>query len=168
MVAAGTCIGFSEGYKELAYQDSGGVWTICYGETDGVYKGMRATRSDCEKMLQDSIAKHSKALQGLPDEVSDVQIIGAIDLVYNIGVGAFNKSTAKKRLINKDYEGASAAVLWFKYVNKVDCSKRNSGCYGIWPRRQWQAKAINNEYKTVDEALRAHPNFKEWYVNESK
>ena len=41
-----------EGCKLEAYQDSVGVWTIGYGHTKGVYKGMTIYQDDAEEMLE--------------------------------------------------------------------------------------------------------------------
>lgn len=157
----------NEGYSESAYQDSAGVWTICYGETKGVKRGMRLTRGECNAQLRDSIAEHAEALTGLPESLPDVVILGSIDMAYNIGVYGFKNSTQKKRLLNGDYKAAGQAVLAWRYITlpngvKYDCSqlvngKPNKVCWGLWERRLWQSKAIGNEFKTVQEAVAALP-----------
>ena len=155
----------NEGYSESAYQDSAGVWTICYGETKGVKRGMRLTKSTCDTLLRKSIAEHAEALTGLPDDLPDVVILGSIDMIYNVGVYGFKNSTQKKHLMNKDYKRAGQAVLAWRYITlpngtKYDCSqlvngKPNKVCWGLWERRQWQAKAIGNQYDSVESAVNA-------------
>lgn len=157
----------NEGYSEPAYQDSAGVWTICYGETKGVKRGMRLTKSACDAQLRDSIAEHAEALSGLPEALPDVVVLGSIDMAYNVGVYGFKNSTQKKHLMNKDYKKAGQAVLAWRYItlpngSKYDCSqlvngKPNKVCWGLWERRQWQSKAIGNEFKSVQEAIAALP-----------
>src|SRR6478736_6388110 len=157
----------NEGYSDVAYQDSAGVWTICYGETSGVKRGMRLTTGECNAQLRDSIAKHAEALSGLPESLPDVVVLGSIDMAYNVGVYGFKNSTQKKHLMNKDYKKAGQAVLAWRYITlpngtKYDCSqlvngKPNKVCWGLWERRQWQSKAIGNEFKTVQEAVAALP-----------
>lgn len=157
----------NEGYSDVAYKDSAGVWTICYGETNGVKRGMRLTKGECNAQLRDSIAKHAEALSGLPETLPDVVILGSIDMAYNVGVYGFKNSTQKKHLMNKDYKKAGQAVLAWRYITlpggaKYDCSqlvngKPNKVCWGLWERRQWQSKAIGNEFKTVQEAIAALP-----------
>lgn len=149
---------YNEGYSATAYLDSAGMWTICYGETKDVQKGQRRSQSDCEAQLERSITEHSKVLTGLPESLPDVVVIGMVDAGYNIGVPSVNSSTFKKRLAKGDYTGAAEAVLWFKYITlpngqKFDCSKPNKLCTGMWERRKWQAKAIGNQFSSVDEAL---------------
>ncbi|ALA46465.1 putative endolysin [Dickeya phage BF25/12] len=170
-IAAATLLGggiisvvkHNEGYSESAYQDGAGVWTICYGDTRGVKRGMRLTMDVCDAQLRDSIAEHTKALAGLPESTPDVVILGSIDMAYNIGVSGFSTSTQKKHLLNGDYNKAGYAVLSWRYITlpngvKYDCSqlvhgKPNKVCWGLWERRQWQSKAIGNTFKSVQEAL---------------
>lgn len=157
----------NEGYSDTAYQDSAGVWTICYGETSGVKRDTRLTRDDCNAQLRDSIAKHAQALTGLPGDLPDVVVLGSIDMAYNVGVYGFKNSTPKKYLTNKEYKKAGQAVLAWRYITlsngaKYDCSQLvhgepNKVCWGLWKRRQWQSKAIGNEFKTVQEAIAALP-----------
>lgn len=149
----------------IAYQDSAGVWTYCYGETKGAYKGLRVSQGVCDKQLVLSVQAHAEALTGLPDDIPDVVILGSIDMTYNIGVYGFKNSTQKKHLMNKDYKRAGQAVLAWRYITlpngtKYDCSqlvngKPNKVCWGLWERRQWQAKAIGNQYDSVESAINA-------------
>ena len=167
----------NEGLSLTAYKDSAGVPTICYGETKGVKMGQRATLSDCQKQLIQSAGEHAKALDGLPMQLSDVALLGALDFTYNVGVAGFNGSSVKRHLKSLDYTAAAKAVLDWRYISKYqrsspgigwvykggnrwtfDCSqyingRRNKVCWGLWERRQWQAKAIGNWYDSVESAV---------------
>jgi GH24 family phage-related lysozyme (muramidase) len=169
----------NEGLSLTAYKDSAGVPTICYGETKGVKMGHRATLSDCQKQLIESAGVHAKALDGLPMQLSDVALIGSIDFTYNVGITGFNNSAVKRHLKRLDYTAAGKAVLDWRYISKYqqkspgtgwvykggnrwtfDCSqyingRRNKVCWGLWERRQWQSKAIGNQYKNVNAATAA-------------
>lgn len=172
----------NEGYKETAYKDSAGVWTICYGETNGVRKGDTATPSQCSAQLAKSLESHSTALYGLPDNTPDVVLIGSIDMAYNVGANAFANSAVKRHLSKADYKAASVAVLDWRYISRYqtknpgkgwvwnsskrkwtfDCSQKINGapnkvCWGLWERRQWQSKAIGNQFKTAQDAVAALP-----------
>ena len=167
----------NEGLSLTAYKDSAGVPTICYGETNGVKMGQRATLDDCQKQLIQSAGEHAKALDGLPMQLSDVSLLGVLDFTYNIGVSGFNGSAVKRHLKSLDYAAAGKAVLDWHNISKYqrkspgtgwvykgsnrwtfDCSQyingqRNKVCWGLWERRQWQSKAIGNQYKNVQIAL---------------
>lgn len=171
----------NEGLSLTAYKDSAGIPTICYGETKGVKMGQRATLTQCQERLIQSAGEHAKALDGLPMQLSDVALIGSIDFIYNVGVAGFNGSVVKRHLKNLDYTAAGKAVLNWRYISKYqqrspgagwvykggkrwtfDCSqyingRRNKVCWGLWERRQWEAKAIGNEYKSVQAAVAAMP-----------
>lgn len=169
----------NEGLSLTAYKDSAGVPTICYGETKGVKMGQRATLSDCQRQLIQSAGAHAKALEGLPVQLSDVALVGSVDFIYNVGVAGFNSSAVKRRLKSLNYAAAGKAVLDWRYISKYqqkspgigwvykgsnrwtfDCSQyingqRNKVCWGLWERRQWQSKAIGNQYKNVNAAVAA-------------
>lgn len=154
----------NEGTSYKAYRDSAGVLTICQGETHGVKEGEVRTKAQCDAQLKKSLAEHAKALNGIPSSISDVTAMGAIDLAYNIGETNFNNSSVKKAIIDGNYKLAGERTLAWKYITvthngkrvKYDCSKAGNGrCAGLWKRRQWQAKAIGNEYKNVTEAVNA-------------
>lgn len=169
----------NEGLSLTAYKDSAGVPTICYGETKGVKMGQRATLSDCQKQLIESAGEHAKALDGLPMQLSDVALVGSIDFIYNVGVAGFNGSAVKRHLKDLDCAAAGKAVLDWRYISKYqqkspgtgwvykggnrwtfDCSQyingqRNKVCWGLWERRQWQAKAIGNQYDSLESAVNA-------------
>ena len=169
----------NEGLGLTAYKDSAGVPTICYGETKGVKMGQRATLSDCQNQLMQSAGEHAKALDGLPMQLSDVALVGSIDFIYNVGVAGFNGSAVKRYLKSLDYAAAGKAVLDWHYISKYqhkspgigwvykggnrwtfDCSQyingqRNKVCWGLWERRQWQAKAIGNRYYSIESAINA-------------
>lgn len=169
----------NEGLSLTAYKDSAGIPTICYGETKGVKLGQRASLSDCQKQLIQSAGEHAKALDGLPMQLSDVALLGALDFTYNVGVAGFSGSKIKADLKRLDYAAAAKSVLAWRYISKYqkkspgtgwvykgsnrwtfDCSQyingqRNKVCWGLWERRQWQSKAIGNQYKNVNAAVAA-------------
>lgn len=172
----------NEGLSLTAYKDSAGIPTICYGETKGVKMGQRASLSDCQQQLIESAGAHARALDGLPMQLSDVVLIGSVDFTYNVGVAGFNGSAVKRHLKRLDYTAAGKAVLDWRYISKYqqkspgtgwvyrgsnrwtfDCSqyidgRRNKVCWGLWERRKWQAKAIGNEFKSVQAAVAAMSN----------
>lgn len=175
-------VGVHEGRSLVAYKDPVGIWTICDGETLGVKPSEKRTEAQCDATLRKGIARHAEALSGLPEGLPDAVLVGAVDLTYNIGVGGFSTSRVYKALAQSDYKAAGEAVLAWRYVSQkkapapalgwtynskskrwqFDCSqslngKRNTVCWGLWERRQWQAKAIGNQFKSAQEAVAALP-----------
>lgn len=109
-------VGGFEGLKLYAYQDIIGVWTACYGETLGIKKGMKFSKADCNNMLVESLIKHEQGMRACmtrPDEIKDPTYVAHLSLAYNIGVGAWCKSTARARLNAGDIKGSCEALTWF-------------------------------------------------------
>lgn len=173
-------VGLNEGRSLVAYKDPAGILTICDGETLGVRAGETRTQAQCDATLRKGIARHATALQGLPESLPDAVLVGSIDLVYNIGTNGFSNSRVHAALAVGDYKAAGDAVLAWRYISQTkapaptlgwtydgkrwrfDCSqtfngKRNRVCWGLWERRQWQSKAIGNQFKTVQDAIAALP-----------
>ena len=95
-----------EGYKDKAYKDSGGIWTIGVG-TIRYPDGRKVCENDCctEQEAQGWLLNHLEgtiaAFNKLPLKLNQNQMDACISLIYNIGLGAFKKSTLyKKALIN--------------------------------------------------------------------
>lgn len=111
-------VGGFEGLRLYAYRDVVGVWTACYGETKGIKPGMRFSKEDCDNLLIDSLVEHEHGMRRClkdPDAIPTESYVAFVSLTYNIGVGAFCGSTARKRLDANDLVGACNAILaWNK------------------------------------------------------
>lgn len=105
-----------------AYRDIVGVWTICGGETQGVTPGMVETPAGCAARDEAALIRHAEpvlactpALRGRPNQLS-----AAISLAYNIGTGAYCRSTVDHRFDAGDWRGAcDAFLMWNKAGGKV-------------------------------------------------
>lgn len=110
-----------EGYRENAYIPvAGDIPTIGFGTTSGVKLGDRTTP---EKALQVAIRDVQgfegavKSCVGVP--LTQNEYDAYISLSYNIGSGAFCRSTLVKKLNAKDYVGACNEILkWDKFKGK--------------------------------------------------
>lgn len=125
-----------EGVRYSAYRDTGGVPTICYGHTAGVKMGDKATKAQCEQLLvkdlqiaQEGVRKHLKV------PATRNQIDSYADFVFNVGEGAFAKSTMLKKANAGDKAGSCKEFLRWVYVGKLDCRLTSSRCAGIPKRR---------------------------------
>ncbi|MEO9528399.1 lysozyme [Roseibium sp.] len=115
--AAIALVGSWEGLRLTAYRDVVGVPTVCYGETLGVQLGDTHSRAECDRMLLASLKRHEAGLRGClkrPDGIPAKSYVAFVSLTYNIGVGAFCRSTARKRLNRGDFKGACDAATWFR------------------------------------------------------
>lgn len=155
---AGTLTAYWEDIRNYAYPDSGGVWTICYGETKGVKKGDYKTNEECEKSLLEDLERHNKAMKKyVYVPLSEEQEIAFTDFVYNVGEGNWKSSTALRLLNDKRYDEACAQMFRWVYVKGVyvkglDNRRKDeySVCVGKNADVQWAlAYAKNQGYVAI-------------------
>ncbi len=79
-----------EGCKLMAYQDTGGVWTIGVGHTKDVTPGQVCTQEQADAWLLEDIAPLIKETSDLPV----LKAVAYIDFGYNCGLGALRKLIA--------------------------------------------------------------------------
>lgn len=110
-----------EGCRLAAYRDSAGVWTVGYGET-GPHVGPKTTVTleEAEAFLAKSVRKANDcARRFVEPPLSEFQLAALTSLVFNIGCGAFRKSTLLKKLNAEDFNGASLEFpRWVKAGGK--------------------------------------------------
>ena len=102
-----------EGFRDKAYQDSGGLWTIGYGQrikVDEYPNGI--TQDQAKALLFNYLQKECDELADLPfSGLFQYQIDAIVSLVYNIGMNYFvNQTSIYKRLITRSPDLSS--WLW--------------------------------------------------------
>ena len=111
-----------EGNILHAYQDTVGVWTIGVGHTSAagepaVHAGMRISALESDQILSRDLLKFEKVVnESVKVALAQHEFDALVSLAFNIGGGAFAKSTAVKRL-NKGSSRASVAeaiMFWNK------------------------------------------------------
>lgn len=111
-----------EGCKLKAYVCPAGVLTIGYGHTGkDVKAGMEITQAEAERLLLSDMDKFCAAVERLVKvKLSDNQFAALVSLCFNIGDGAFGKSTLLKKLNAGDIIGATQEFpKWNKGGGKV-------------------------------------------------
>lgn len=119
-----------------AYVDIAGVPTACDGITRGVKRGQRYSEEQCTAMLVREIEIHAAGvLQCAPSlraSGRDYQRAAAISLAYNIGVGAFCGSSAKREFeAGRFVQGCGRFLAW----NKARVGGRLQPVRGLTRRR---------------------------------
>lgn len=106
-----------EGYEPKVAPDPINVPTWCYGETEGpIPYGVTFTKAQCLDMLKAKLPRYDAEMMAcvkvpLPDTMRAV----FISFTYNVGSGAFCKSTLARKLNARDYRGACDELLrWVK------------------------------------------------------
>lgn len=102
-------IGGYEGLRLYSYQDVIGVWTYCYGETKNAKPGMRFTKAQCDAIFIERLEQFEAGMRKClvrPDSIPDKPYVAFLSLAYNVGVGAFCKSTLARKANAGDLRGA--------------------------------------------------------------
>jgi lysozyme len=138
-------IAVNEGYSSKAYPDptyGTAVPTIGFGTTMNV-DGSKVKMGDSitpvaalQRKLADVQKFEGAAKRCIKVALHPVEYDVYIDLMYNIGEGAFCNSTLVKKLNAQDYAGACKQILEWKKSAGHDCSQPgNQVCGGLWKRR---------------------------------
>lgn len=115
--AAGiSLIKVAEGYSDIPYICPAGKITIGYGHTATANTKAKITEEEAEKLLKQDLTKVQEAIkQSVTVKLNENQFSALVSFVYNVGIGAFKKSTLRK-LINKG-EFELAASEFDKWVH---------------------------------------------------
>jgi len=115
-----------EGFRPTTYKDSAGYLTIGYGTTGmaGVgidpRPGQTITHSEAEWYLQKAVEKFAASIRpAINVPINDNEFGAFVSLAYNIGPGAFLKSSALRHFNAGDKAKAAASILlWNKAGGK--------------------------------------------------
>lgn len=131
-----TMVAGEEGLRYHAYQDTKGVWTICYGYTRGVKRGDTKTKAECEALLVEELEIAQRGVRrAIKVPINRNQLDAYTDFAYNVGVANFTNSTMLRKLNQGDYAGSCKEFHRWVYVGKLDCRLSSSRCGGIPKRR---------------------------------
>lgn len=106
-----------EGLRLQAYLDPIGVATICYGETLGVELGQEKTKKECDALFVARLGGFAHAIDVLVEPIMKPETHAALtSFAYNVGVGAFSRSTLRKKLNAGDLKGACGELDRWVYA----------------------------------------------------
>jgi lysozyme len=124
-----------EGYRNKAYKDSKGLWTIGVGhliKADEPHL-LSATLTDeqVKDLLKSDLKWCSEAVESsVKVPLTQKQFDALYSLCFNIGETAFRKSTVVRRLNDKDYKGAADAIeMWNKPAVLINRRKREKALF---------------------------------------
>ena len=108
-----------EGLELDAYLCPAGVWTIGYGHTETVKPGYTITKKKAEKLLERDLIKYEKAVRLLLQvSLNENQFSALVCFVYNVGIGAFSKSTMLRKINEGKTKEASKEFMRWIYANR--------------------------------------------------
>ena len=100
-----------EGYVPWVHRDPIGRLAACYGRDDQTMPpGKRFTAAECQAMLDQDLLKHSEALDCIKRPLTDGQKAAFLSFAFNVGNGAFCKSTLARKANAGDLMGACAEL----------------------------------------------------------
>ncbi len=137
-----------EGCELNAYQDSVGVWTIGYGHTKGVERGMKISQEEAESMLQQELEhEYEDYISDIDQELTQCQFDALVCWVYNLGPTNLRSSNMLKEIIAGNMDLVPFQMKrWDKAGGKV--------LLGLTRRRNAEALLFKGEdwrdYKEVE------------------
>ncbi len=107
-----------EGRVYDPYKDVAGVWTVCDGHTGtDIIKGKKYTDRECDRLLWNDLQPVKKTVDSLVKvPLNEYQRASLYSFTYNVGSGAFSKSTLLKKLNAGDQEGACEELRRWVYA----------------------------------------------------
>lgn len=126
-----------EGYKEVAYRDSGGVWTIGHGTTRiygrKVKKGDTCTEHEAELwLLEDTQFAEDVINNTVKVKLNQNQFDALVSFVYNIGTNGWKSSTLLRYLNENRIVYSDLFLRW----NKVTINGKKIVVDGLTNRRK--------------------------------
>jgi len=111
-----------EGFRDKAYKDTGGVWTIGYGTTKvngkPVQEGMTTTPQEAELWLTTDLAEAQTTVnKEVRAPLTQSMFDALVSFVYNVGGDAFSRSTMLLKLNQRNYLGAACQFDRWVYDN---------------------------------------------------
>ena len=107
-----------EGFSATPYKCPGGYLTIGYGfaDPDIVARGV-ISRKDADYELGKIVRKNLALLRKHVSGLTPKQEAASVSLMYNIGNGAFLKSTYLQKLKSKDFAAARTEIKKWNHSN---------------------------------------------------
>ncbi len=103
----------SEGIRQYVYRDPVGIPTYCFGETENPEWGKKYTLAECKGKLIDRLAEFNAGVQScVKVPMSDERRAAFVSFSYNVGTGAFCKSTLVRRVNAGDPNACDELMKW--------------------------------------------------------
>lgn len=110
-----------EGFRAEPYLCPAGVATLGYGTTAGVTMDTPpVTEDEAEALLALDLRRFERAVSRLcPVPLTQGQFDALVSFSYNLGAGALQSSTLRRKLLRGDYEGAADEFPRWVYAGRA-------------------------------------------------
>src|SRR3990167_9981689 len=111
-----------EGFRDKAYQDSGGVWTFGYGNTTSggapVRAGMSIAKENADTLLKEKANEFANVVKSnVKVPLTQNEFEALTSFAYNVGPNNFKSSTLLKKLNSGDKTGVEGEFRKWIYDN---------------------------------------------------
>lgn len=143
-----------EGLRLQAYLCPAKVWTIGYGHTTAagppsVHEGMILTKNEAESILRKDLRKYENAVSdNVTVPLTQHQFDALVSFCYNVGPGAFKKSTLLKKLNRREYDAIPAELMkWNKAGGKelAGLTRRRRAEAALWRKIDERSPVVPEE-----------------------
>lgn len=107
------------GRYHVSYRDIVGVWTYCYGDTEGAGPDMYFNDQQCRARLHMRLNEYRTGLyeyftpETVSNRLTDERSAAYVSLAYNVGIRSAGRSTATRRLNKGNIAGGCEALTWW-------------------------------------------------------
>lgn len=140
-----------EGTRLQAYQDVASVWTICNGETQGVKPGDTKTPAECRSMTEHRVAEFMAPVYRMtrPD-IKPHQLAAFTSFAYNIGLGGFAGSEARRLFNAGDFKGGCQAMMNWRCITVPSGQGDQAGhCHTASRNKRQNQGLVNRREKEI-------------------
>ena len=138
-----------EGIELTAYRCPSGIWTIGVGHTgdidnESIHAGMSITHEKALRILQSDLKRIERYInrQTFAERLTQGQFDALVSFIFNIGTTAFQSSTMRKLLSNKDTFTKAAKEFDRWVYGKVNGQKEKLA--GLVKRRNAEKELFMN------------------------
>ena len=132
-----------EGCKLESYKCAAGVWTIGFGSTSGVVKGMEISQERADMLLLEDVEVFEEAVNNLVEvDLEQNQFDALVAWTFNLGSTNLKNSTLLKVLNDKNYEGVPEQI---KRWNKATVDGERQVLEGLVRRREAESLLFTGE-----------------------
>lgn len=140
-----------EGVEYKPYYDVAGVLTVCYGHTGSdIIKDKIYSQAECDVLLEKDLAKVKRQIDPIIKPALPESTKAALySFTYNVGVGAFSRSTLLKKLNTGNIIGACGELKRWVYAGGKKWK-------GLMNRRQIEEEVCGLAFKSVQARLKPY------------
>lgn len=108
----------AEGLRLKAYRCPAGKWTVGYGHTGDVEPHHEITEHQAEEILEYDLGRFEEGVLLLTPGLGTNQFSALVCFAFNVGLGAFETSTLRKKILAGDFAGAADEFMKWTYSAK--------------------------------------------------